>query len=53
MEDETVRASAMAELKGANLAETTLQYGSVPLHPGAAKYLREKGYSIPEYIAPK
>jgi uncharacterized protein len=53
MEDQTVQASAMAELKGANLAETTLQYGSVPLHPGAAKYLREKGYSIPERIAPK
>jgi len=53
MEDETVQANAMAELKGANLIETTLKYGSVPLHPGAAKYFREKGYDIPERIAPK
>ncbi len=53
MEDRTAQANAMAELKGANLAETTLKYGSVPLHPGAAKYFREKGYKIPERLAPK
>jgi TRAP transporter TAXI family solute receptor len=53
MEDESVQANAMASLKGANLAETTVQYGSVPLHPGAARYLKEKGYDIPERIAPK
>lgn len=52
-EDDSVQASAMAELKGANLAEITLQYGSVPLHAGAARYLREKGYTIPERLAPK
>ncbi len=53
MEDQTVQANAMAELKGANLAETTLKYGSVPLHPGAAKYFREKGYEIPAALQPK
>lgn len=53
MEDQTVQANAMAELKGADLAETTLKYGSVPLHPGAARYFREKGYNIPERLAPK
>lgn len=53
MEDTTVQANAMAELKGVNLAETTMKYGSVPLHPGAARYFREKGYDIPARIAPK
>ncbi|MGF1621423.1 MAG: TAXI family TRAP transporter solute-binding subunit [Rhodomicrobiaceae bacterium] len=53
MEDTTVQANAMAELKGADLAETTLKYGSVPLHAGAAKYFREKGYDIPEHLQPK
>lgn len=53
MEDDSVQANAMAELKGADLAETTLKYGSVPLHPGAARYLREKGHAIPDRLAPK
>jgi TRAP transporter TAXI family solute receptor len=53
MEDESVQANAMASLKGENLAETTIRYGSVPLHPGAARYLKEKGYDIPQRIAPK
>jgi TRAP transporter TAXI family solute receptor len=53
MEDDSAQANAMAELKGADLAETTLKYGSVPLHPGAARYLREKGHTIPDRIAPK
>ncbi len=53
MEDRTVQANAMAELKGADLAATTLKFGSVPLHPGAARYFREKGYDIPERLAPK
>ena len=53
MEDETVQANAMAALKDDNLAETTLKYGSVPLHPGAAKYFKEKGYDIPERLQPK
>src|SRR5690606_28880790 len=48
MEDETVQANAMAELKGVHLIETTLMYGSAPLHPGAVKYFRERGYDVPE-----
>jgi TRAP transporter TAXI family solute receptor len=53
MEDKTVQANALAELKGADLAKLTVEYGSLPLHAGAAKYLAEKGYKIPARIAPK
>jgi TRAP-type uncharacterized transport system substrate-binding protein len=53
MEDKTIQANALAELKGADLAKMTVDYGSIPLHPGAAKYLREKGLTIPGRIAPK
>jgi TRAP transporter TAXI family solute receptor len=53
MEDKSVQANALAELKGANIAKLTIDYGSLPLHAGAAKYLREKGYTIPARIAPK
>lgn len=53
MEDKTVQANALASVKGANLAQMTVDYGSIPLHAGAAKYLREKGYTIPSRIAPK
>src|SRR5690606_1014036 len=52
-EDETVQANAMAQLKDVNPIGTTLTYGSVPLHPGAAKYFRERGYDIPGRIPPK
>lgn len=53
MEDSSVQSNALAELKGADIAKMTVEYGSIPLHPGAAKYLREKGLSIPQRIAPK
>jgi len=53
MEDKTVQGNALAEVKGADLARMTVDYGSIPLHPGAAKYLREKGLSIPARVTPK
>ena len=53
MEDKTVQGNALASVKGADLAKLTVEYGSLPLHAGAAKYLREKGYKIPARIAPK
>jgi TRAP transporter TAXI family solute receptor len=53
VEDKSVQANALAELKGADIAKMTIDYGSIPLHPGAAKYLREKGLTIPSRIAPK
>lgn len=53
MEDKQVQAAALSELKGVDLAKLTLDYGSVPLHPGAARYFRERGLSIPARLAPK
>lgn len=52
MEDRTVQASALANLKGADLAAMTLQHGTVPLHPGAARYFAEQGYDIPARLKP-
>ncbi len=45
-EDETVQASAMASLKGFDIAKATAELATIPLHPGAAKYLREKGFAV-------
>lgn len=52
-EDKTVQSNALAEMKGANIAQLTVDFGSIPLHAGAAKYLKEKGLNIPARIAPK
>lgn len=53
MEDKEMQAGAMAELKGVDLMQVTVDYGSIPLHAGAAKYFKEKGVALPERIAPK
>ncbi|WP_299822853.1 TAXI family TRAP transporter solute-binding subunit [uncultured Jannaschia sp.] len=53
MEDETVQQNALAELADYDLAELTMQYGTVPLHPGAAQYFREQGIEIPEHMQPQ
>lgn len=50
MEDDTAQANAMASLKGANLADITLQFGTVPLHPGAARWFQEQGIDLPEKL---
>ncbi len=47
MEDDSAQANAMASLKGANLADMTLQFGTVPLHPGAARWFEEQGIELP------
>lgn len=52
MEDKSVQANAMASLKGANLAEITLQYGTIPLHPGAARWFKEQGIDLPAKLKP-
>lgn len=52
MEHTEAQANAFAPIKGANLAEMTLKYGTVPLHAGAARYFREQGYDIPEALRP-
>lgn len=53
MEDKEVQGAAMASVKGADLAELTLQYATIPLHPGAAKWYREQGIDIPARLQPK
>ncbi|MCF8479590.1 MAG: TAXI family TRAP transporter solute-binding subunit [Rhodospirillum sp.] len=52
MEDKSAQAAAMASLKGADLAELTLTYGTIPLHPGAARYFKERGLDIPDRLLP-
>lgn len=49
-EDKTIQAAAMASVKGANFVEMTLKYATSPLHPGAIKYFKEVGASIPERL---
>ena len=44
-EDEEFQASAMASLKGFDIASATVELATIPLHPGAARYLRERGFS--------
>lgn len=46
MEDNEFQASAMASLKGFNIAEATSKLATIPLHPGAARYLKERGFSV-------
>lgn len=52
MEDKTVQANAMASLKSDKLADITLQYGTIPLHPGAARWFREQGIDLPAKLKP-
>ena len=53
MEDETAQANAMASLQDDDLAELTLEYGTIPLHPGAARWFEENGYDVPERLQPQ
>jgi TRAP transporter TAXI family solute receptor len=46
-EDKTIQASAMASVKGTDFVDMTLKYATSPLHPGAIKYFKEVGASIP------
>ena len=52
MADKEVQGAAMASVKGVDLAKLTLQYATIPLHPGAAKWFREHGYDIPANLDP-
>jgi TRAP transporter TAXI family solute receptor len=49
-EDKTVQGSAMASVKGADFVEMTLKYATSPLHPGAVKYFKEVGASVPDRL---
>lgn len=46
-EDKTVQAAAFADVAGVDLAELTVKYASSPLHPGAIRYYKERGLTIP------
>lgn len=53
MADDSAQANAMASIKDADLAQMTLDYGTIPLHPGAARWFEENGYDIPEKLQPE
>lgn len=50
MEDKTEQATAFPAVKGVNLADLTLTYGTSPLHPGAIKYFEEVGLTVPQHL---
>lgn len=52
MADTSAQANAMASLKGASLADMTLQFGTIPLHPGAARWFKEQGIELPAKLLP-
>lgn len=52
MEDKEAQANAMASLKGESLADMTLQFGTIPLHPGAARWFEEQGIDLPAKLKP-
>ena len=50
MEDKTEQATAFPAVKGVDLADLTLTYGTSPLHPGAIKYFEESGLTVPQRL---
>ncbi|NLD67780.1 MAG: TAXI family TRAP transporter solute-binding subunit [Limnobacter sp.] len=52
-EDETVQVGALSSLKGLDLMKLTLETGTIPLHPGVVRYMKEKGATIPDKLMPK
>jgi len=49
-EDKTVQATAMSDVKNVDFVEMTLKFATSPLHPGAIRYFKERGASIPEQL---
>jgi len=52
-EDTTVQVGALSSLKGIDIMKLTLEQGTIPLHPGVARYMKEKGMQIPAKLMPK
>jgi TRAP transporter TAXI family solute receptor len=46
-------AKAFKAAAGTDPLEATLKEATVPLHPGAIRYFRERGKTIPEHLIPK
>lgn len=53
MENPEPQINALSNLKNVDMAELTMQAGTVPLHPGAARYFEEQGVEIPEKLQPE
>lgn len=52
-EDKTVQVSALSSLKGLDLLKMTVENGTIPLHPGVVRYLKERNVAIPAKLMPK
>lgn len=52
-EDRSVQVGALSSLKGLDLMKLTVENGTIPLHPGVARYLKEKNIAIPAKLMPK
>ncbi len=53
MENPEPQINALSNLKDVDIAELTMEAGTVPLHPGAARYFEEKGIQIPDRLKPQ
>ncbi|WP_370151907.1 TAXI family TRAP transporter solute-binding subunit [Ferrovibrio sp.] len=52
-EDRTMQVGALSSLKGIDLMQLTVDNGTIPLHPGVVRYLKEKNVAIPAKLMPK
>ncbi|WNL41253.1 TAXI family TRAP transporter solute-binding subunit [Halomonas sp. PAMB 3264] len=52
MENPEPQVNAFSAMEDADIAQMTLEVGTVPLHAGAARYFEEQGYEIPEALQP-
>ncbi|WP_308917620.1 TAXI family TRAP transporter solute-binding subunit [Jannaschia sp. LMIT008] len=53
MAGQDAQANAMASIADTDLADLTLEFGTIPLHPGAARWFEENGHEIPEKLQPE
>ncbi|WP_353476062.1 TAXI family TRAP transporter solute-binding subunit (plasmid) [Salipiger sp. H15] len=52
MADKSAQANALASVKDVDLAQMTLDYATVPLHPGALRWFEEQGIAVPDRLKP-
>ncbi|MCB8888666.1 TAXI family TRAP transporter solute-binding subunit [Vreelandella malpeensis] len=52
MENPEPQVNAFSAMRDADIAQMTLEVGTVPLHAGAARYFEEQGYDIPDALQP-
>ncbi|WP_240936082.1 TAXI family TRAP transporter solute-binding subunit [Billgrantia bachuensis] len=52
MENPEPQANAFSAVRDEDLAQMTLEVGTVPLHAGAARYFEEQGLEIPDALQP-